>query len=167
MTRHNLWIWGLLGAAIVAGLFVQKTRRSFAPNPNVLQSNNTVPPMNSPVIRNPPTEWHAPDRAWDLFTPPIVESELHPEVAEESREMPPCFSVEGYVVVNDAPAYVILRNTDTGQSHRLARQELIPDTDFSIADFYFDGPLLVVELSDGENRQFLPPLHWPSRPADI
>lgn len=113
--------------------------------------------MDHPVIGDLPAEWRPSDKAWDLFTPPAMEAKLRREIAAESEETPPNFSVDGYITIEDIPAYAIICITATGQSHRLARQELIPGTNFTITDFYSTGPHFKVVISDGGGRCFTIP----------
>jgi hypothetical protein len=147
MTRRNLLIWGLLGMAVAMGIFVQKTRKLLTPDA-ITSHSEVAPPFESLVIRDPPIEWRSADKGWDLFTLPATEpAKFNPEVAKEKTETPSNLTIEGYVAVADGPAYVILRNAVTGQTHRLACREAIPDTDFTVTNFCFDGPCLIVEVS--------------------
>lgn len=154
MVRRDLLIWGLLAVAVALGTFVQKTRRLFVPGAVTFQSE-AAPPMDSFAVEDFPAEWRPADKGWDLFTPPAAEpAKSYAEVVEESIETPPSLSVEGHITVTDGLAYVILRNAATGQSYRLSRQEPIPDTDLTIADFHLNGDQLAVEVLDGDGQCF-------------
>jgi hypothetical protein len=155
MVRRDLLIWGLLAVAVAMGVFVSKTRRLFIPSTITLQSENTTPSANLPLAKDFPAEWVAPDKEWDLFAPSAMEpGELQREVVEERVETPPNLAIEGHIAMVDGPAYVILRNATTGQLHRLARRDAIPDTDFTVMNFHSDGAHLAVKISDGSGRCF-------------
>ncbi|MDR1456797.1 MAG: hypothetical protein LBI34_01940 [Puniceicoccales bacterium] len=151
MVRRNLIILSLLGAVIVMGIFVQKMHKLFLPDANVPQSEGVVQSADHVADNDPPLEWQPPERGWNLFTPPEpIASTQYPVTAKKDRETSPHLSMEGYIATDDALAYIIVGNTTSGRSHRMARGELIPNTNFTVVDFYRTGSDITAKLSDGE-----------------
>ncbi|MDR2340716.1 MAG: hypothetical protein LBD72_00025 [Puniceicoccales bacterium] len=155
MTRHRLLIWSLLGTTVVLGFFVQKTRQLVGPSQDVPQSGDIIPASDGFAPRDFPAEWRAPDSTWDLFTPPMAETKSPPEMVKEGKKTQPNIIVDGYIIVGDSPTYVILQDTARERAYRLMRQEPIPDTNFTIIDFYFDGPNLLTAVSDEKGQHFV------------